>query len=340
MSNLFDLIRLVAALAVFVSHSFPINGFHEPMILWGYTTLGSLGVSVFFGLSGYLVMQSWDRRPCIKAFLFKRIKRIFPGLIAVVCILAFVYGPAVSALKFGEYFSHSQLYIFLRMAILMGNDRLPDTLHNNPFPDAVDSSLWTLKYEFLMYIILAVLASQTKKLTYIVESIWVVFGALNILLWVFPGLFKLPASLLALQDPLKFTIGFGGTFFTGVVIAKYRSFLQNDMRLVLIALICFSIACFFKFGGAVAWLIIPYCVILSGEKSYAFLLKFNPKNDISYGMYIYAFPLQQLAVYLLGADKSYTSFLINSFAALLATILFAFLSWKLIESPFLQKRTH
>ncbi len=222
MKNHFDLIRLLAALAVFVSHAFPLNGMHEPKILWGYTTLGTLGVYTFFGLSGYLVMQSWSRMPCIKSFLWKRIKRIFPGLFFVVILLAFVYGPAISSLSLAEYLTDKQLFTFLRLAIMMGNDRLPGVLQDNPFPEAVNSSLWTLKYECLMYICLAIIANKTYRFPFIIEFIWGIFGFLNIFLCISPDLIIFPAYLSDLQEPFNFLISFGGIFFTGINAGRLR----------------------------------------------------------------------------------------------------------------------
>ena len=87
----FDLMRLVAALLVVVSHTFPLAG-QAPFRIMGVEDLGALGVSVFFVLSGYLVSASYERDP--KSYLLKRILRIEPGLIAslvvTVVLLAFV----------------------------------------------------------------------------------------------------------------------------------------------------------------------------------------------------------------------------------------------------------
>lgn len=340
MNNLFGLIRLLAALAVFVSHAFPINGLPEPKILWGYSTLGTFGVSVFFSLSGYLVMQSWQRKPVMGKFLLKRFKRIFPGLTVVVLILAFVYGPLLTTLSLKNYFNHPQLLTFLRLILLMGNDRLPNVLHQNPFPDAVNSSLWTLKYEFLMYILLAILSTRLAKIPAIIAITCLIFGLLNVLLFFAPHYFILPNQLSMLNDPVKFLVGFGGVFFTGSVIALYRRLILAKPVYFFLALSTLCLSCYFQLGAICVWCLLPYCIILFGEKAPAFLLKLNPKYDLSYGVYIYAFPLQQLAVYLYGSDRNWSDLLFNSGFALLLTLLFAFFSWTCIESPFLKNRTY
>ena len=92
----FDLMRLIAALLVVVSHTFPLAG-HPPLRIWGVEDLGALGVSIFFVISGYLVTASYLRDP--KTYLLKRLLRIEPALIAslVVTVLGLSFITTASA---------------------------------------------------------------------------------------------------------------------------------------------------------------------------------------------------------------------------------------------------
>ena len=87
----FDLMRLIAALLVVVSHTFPLAG-EPPVRIWGVEDLGALGVSIFFVISGYLVTASYVRDP--KSYLAKRILRIEPGLIASLVVTVVARPPA------------------------------------------------------------------------------------------------------------------------------------------------------------------------------------------------------------------------------------------------------
>ncbi len=80
--NNFDGIRLLAALAVLVSHQFAVSGLPEP-VFGSFISLGSSGVVVFFVISGYLVTRSWLNDPSLLRFAARRLLRIWPGLAAM-----------------------------------------------------------------------------------------------------------------------------------------------------------------------------------------------------------------------------------------------------------------
>src|ERR1700712_2662362 len=96
--NNFDTLRILASIAVLVSHSFPLSYAADPLdplerISHRQSSLGGLSVAVFFIISGYLITHSFQRSRSVKAFLIARSLRLFPALVAVSCILAFVIGP-------------------------------------------------------------------------------------------------------------------------------------------------------------------------------------------------------------------------------------------------------
>lgn len=61
-NNCFDIIRLFAAIIVIISHQYSLSGLTEPTFL-GMTTLGGLGVIIFFAISGFLITKSWVMTP-------------------------------------------------------------------------------------------------------------------------------------------------------------------------------------------------------------------------------------------------------------------------------------
>jgi peptidoglycan/LPS O-acetylase OafA/YrhL len=161
--NNFDFIRFLAATLVIFSHSYPIttgNNGSEPfgILSNGQMTFGELAVSVFFVISGFLITQSFDRSKNIFYYLKARILRIFPALIMVVILSVFFLGPIFTDLSLKNYFSDPQTIDYFKTITLywMQFD-LPGVFQSNIYPGAVNSSLWTLWFEFFFYIVVAFL---------------------------------------------------------------------------------------------------------------------------------------------------------------------------------------
>src|SRR5262249_10328965 len=135
---------------------------NEPLILLtgNQAILGLAGVFVFFAISGFLVTQSFEQTPNPLQFLAKRGLRIFPGLFIATVISAFVMGPLVTTLPLGSYLGRPEPYQYV-----VGNTLLDQTVHelpavrfsDNPVRLEISGSLWTLRYEFLMYLMVLAL---------------------------------------------------------------------------------------------------------------------------------------------------------------------------------------
>jgi len=171
-NNNFDFLRLLAAFMVLYSHQYPLLGRESPYIPrladnWGLS-FGSLGVAIFFTISGYLVTQSWIHDPHIGRYLAKRLLRVWPGLAVVTLIAAFVVGPMVSSLTPHDYFHDSRTWNYLRALHLKIIFSLPGVFEENPFPNAVNGSLWTIRIEFRWYLYLLAFGMAT----YIIRPKW------------------------------------------------------------------------------------------------------------------------------------------------------------------------
>jgi peptidoglycan/LPS O-acetylase OafA/YrhL len=148
-SNNFDFVRLLAAGIVLCGHQFAVCLRPEPLS-FGLITLGTLGVLIFFSISGYLVAQSWDRDPHVLRFTIKRFLRIWPGLAVVTFVAAFIVGPAVTSLSLRDYFSSSITWDYFSQFYLNIEYALPGVFERNPI-SAVNSSLWTIPIEVSWY---------------------------------------------------------------------------------------------------------------------------------------------------------------------------------------------
>lgn len=154
----FDLLRLVAALCVVVSHALLLSGSPEPVPLrWGATpwSLGVCGVAVFFVVSGFLVSRSFDADPVLGRFALRRAARIWPALVAVVLLTALVIGTAVTSLSAREYLAAGGTWTYVARNLLLATELyLPGVFSENP-STVVNGSLWSLPLEVGCYLVVA-----------------------------------------------------------------------------------------------------------------------------------------------------------------------------------------
>ena len=141
--NNFDVIRVLAAATVIISHSFPLLGKpYEPFAryLGNYDTGGGLAVAVFFVISGFLICRSCLERP-IQAYLVARCLRIVPALAVLVLLGMFLVGPVFTTLPLDEYFAAAGTYEhLLNISIFFQHTGLPGVFWGGP----VNGTIWTL----------------------------------------------------------------------------------------------------------------------------------------------------------------------------------------------------
>ncbi|WFL78076.1 acyltransferase [Altererythrobacter arenosus] len=323
--NGFDTIRLLAACAVIFSHSFPLTGRHEPlMALTGQATLGDLAVAAFFLISGLLVSASFDRGSLAR-YADRRLRRIMPGLVVSVAISAFVFGSIFSSLPLGEFLVHPETLRFLGNALFLpvGYD-LPGVFLDHPMR-AVNGSLWSLKYEMACYVFVPIALAAARWRKPAVIAAWLASFAVA---WAIPDGARGAAYVLDLGAGLFRFYG------TGMLLYLFadRVVIRRDWAWYALALMI--AAAFTPLFEEVAATAGAYAMV-----SFAYLCgkrfrKLTAKGDISYGVYVYAFPIQQMFVPL-----SLTFALPWLGNALLALPLAAFaglLSWLVVERPALK----
>ena len=154
-NNNINALRFIAAFMVIFSHSFVLVNNELPLIFG--ISVGGVAVDIFFVLSGYLIAKSWSRDENILRYFLRRFLRIFPALFVIVLLTIFVLGPLTSNLSPEAYFANPDVYKYLLNAILIRNDYLPGVFENNPYPNAINGSLWTLTIEACMYLLLPII---------------------------------------------------------------------------------------------------------------------------------------------------------------------------------------
>jgi peptidoglycan/LPS O-acetylase OafA/YrhL len=324
-ANNFDAVRLAAALSVVFSHSFLIaqgSEANEPFarITGNQSILGLVGVFVFFVISGYLVTESYCRRPAPGRFALRRTLRIYPGLVVNVLICAFLAGPMVSTLPVGAYLASPELRQFLAKTLTLdpGPLHLPGVLFaDNPVGLLINGSLWTLRYEMMMYVMILLLGA-TRLLRVSSAIILVGIGIAAV---------YFEQELTPAGDIGEWA-WFVGFFAAGMVLSFLRDRLVFDWRyavLALAGLIAFvwlgRLIMLFPLAGA-------YLVIYLARRHDRLFDYSKYAGDLSYGLYIYGWPAGQLVMYLSGGRAQWWQVFFGSLAIALPA---AWLSWHGIE---------
>lgn len=308
----------MAALLVLVSHTFALTGQPEPSPV-SFQSLGGLGVLIFFVISGYLVASSWDRDPHAFRFAARRFLRIWPAWIVVTILSALVLGPAVSTLPAGEYFANSETWKYFTQLVFVEQFHLPGVFENNPFPRAVNGSLWTLPIEARMYALLLIAGLAT-----LLRWRWVCLAAI----------LALAAYIFFFQHvetDHKFVKEFGVFFGAGTCAYLFRDLWQSRVSFVLAVLLLVALVLWltgYQYAGL--FMAGPLALLACGLKSWPVINRFGRFGDISYGLYIYAFPVQQTVVQVTGNGLSPIAI---GMISLIITCILAFLSCHLIERP-------
>jgi peptidoglycan/LPS O-acetylase OafA/YrhL len=333
--NNFNLLRMIAASAVLVSHAFPIalgNGAIEPLTSLLQMSLGTLAVLSFFTISGFFISQSFDRRNGLIGFGMARILRVYPGLFVVLLLTVFAIGPIFTVETQSSYFSHPETFLYLprNLSLKWLQYDLPGVFRNNPYGPAINGSLWTLIYEAVCYGMVAILGLISRD-----GRNWVFSGFLAVYAIAYVSLKVFRRDLLDHFDLLANFHLLALPFVVGMTFYRFRRFLP--LNKVVCAAVC--IAPVLTYGSfwfrevfVICWC---YLVFYAGYLQWAPVRAYNNVGDYSYGMYIYAFPCEQI-VMALWKNISPLTLIAISFPATLAA---AMLSWHFIESWALTHRS-
>ncbi len=338
-NNNFDLIRIIAALMVIIGHSSDVLFNHslinDPAKLLSGYSIQSLGVIIFFIISGFLVTASFHNKRNWLQFFAGRVLRIFPALIVVVLLSVFVLGAALTTLSFNEYISSPVTGRYLQdMTLYRMYYYLPGVFENNPLAGSINASLWSLPYEFTCYIYIALAGifsfinnKWTSLLLFCIYFISYLFYESQLNTIVIP---VLGIDFKTFYIPFLY-------FLAGSLLFRFRPFIRYNMTGIIICLIiALAIRNAFLHQQFFV-LVISYLVL-----AFAFSDKLKFHNvakygDFSYGLYLYAFPIQQLIVYLFPGSLNLPAMMVLS---IVITFPFAFLSWHLIESPLLKMKKY
>jgi peptidoglycan/LPS O-acetylase OafA/YrhL len=325
-NNNFGGLRLLFACLVILSHSPSIltgNAALEPH--FGPMTLGQIAVDRFFVISGYLITKSFVGSAGVLDYFSKRALRIYPGFVVNGLLCLFVLSPLVGAGAAVFQFPKI-LNALLRLSILTIHQ--PGVFPNMPMP-ALNGPAWTIPYEFRCYILVAALGvvgtyRRMRSGLVIAAFASMIISALNVLPEASGPLY------VAFGSPIQ-TVRLTGAFMCGMGFFLYRDHIPYAGAIAAPSAAVLLASAFVPVTTELA------AVSLGGYLVFWFALHFRPlrvsiwanETDLSYGIYLYGWPVQMAIVYV---DRSITSWTL-SFLALGVSAVLAYFSWTFIEKP-------
>lgn len=322
-ANNFPLLRLVAAISVILADAFLLAGGHQNMAQppEGAGWLGQFGVSIFFVIGGYLVTQSYETTRSTPRFLLKRFLRVYPALLACLLFCALAIGAAVTVLPLGDYYRQESVAKFIVMNLLMQVqvDTLPTVIFTaNESGGIVDGPLWTVPYGFASYATVALLGRFGWLRMRVIAGLWLV------------GIAAALYDTTLWQNFIGGFLPLLGCFAAGMAMFKLRGDWLRDRRLALLSAVGLLIAAGMDVSAALFAIFGAYLVIHLALDPRLPRVNAAKYGDLSYGLYLYGWPVQQTILWLCGdALPWWALFAI----ALPVTAALAFISWQIIERP-------
>ena len=328
--NNLNAIRLALALAVILSHSFPLSlgagGEAKGDPLYALTQMESCGgvaVNLFFFISGMLITASWLNSKSMQHYLMKRVLRIYPGYIVATAfsgLLIWLFCP-----EFRAHAGHG-----ISWAIMMANDwvRLDQkslgwegVFSGNPLPQCANGSLWTIPLEFSCYMSVLWLG-----LFSLFRFRWLILAAAL-------GIYcKFSYNLLAGYDAFHLDSRFWTYFFGGACFWLWRDKIPFSGRMAWVGLALLLVASQIRPWFSVLEPVFgSYAVLWLGYGLRLPCLQWTQKTDLSYGTYLYAFPVQQVLAMNESLRHPWLLFLLSA----PVTLLLAWMSWHWVEKRFL-----
>ncbi|GHD21390.1 acyltransferase family protein [Tianweitania populi] len=324
----FAALRLLAASAVIYGHAFYLTGQTSPGLL--YSPVGTIAVKVFFVISGFLITESWDRDANLLRYMIRRSLRIFPALAVLALLTVAVVGPLYTSLSVAEYMAAEGTRHYLWNIFLFPVYALPGVFTSNVYPVAVNGSLWTLPVEFFMYLTLpfALMFDRLVRFSLPIISV-TVFGLAGVL-----GTMPASEPLVIYGTSLPAASAMAPYFLAGATFRRYLDWIPLNLQCGILA--AFSAP--FITGSPLLqetclFVLLPYAVLSFAKAPIPAFAAVDRVGDLSYGIYLYGFVVQQCVAVTFKTDGQPS---LNAIIALLVSCGLAKLSWHFVEKPALR----
>jgi peptidoglycan/LPS O-acetylase OafA/YrhL len=333
--NNFDIIRLIAAIGVVFSHSYDLadKSHLEPLRRLTTYSFSYYGVRIFFIISCYLIVKGLFSSPACFLYFYKRVLRIFPGLVVVVLFSVFALGPFATTLPIATYFQRPETYTYFSNIVLYHSQpSLPGVFQTINHSAYINGSLWTLTYEFTFYVGLYFAFNTgflNKRLCILIFVLLLIMLDLCLQNQALLNSYY-PSINMAVGPFIEFSI----FFLTGIIFHLYEKEIVITKTNGYLASAIIGIALIVLPPWAskiINYTVLPYALFffsfMKGETN-----NFGQYGDYSYGFYIYSYPIQNLIFHYF-PDFATWQFLTVS---LICIIPFAFFSWTFVEAPMIR----
>ncbi|MDY4376084.1 acyltransferase family protein [Pectobacterium carotovorum] len=325
--NAVNIIRHLAAIVVIYSHSYILlyGDDHESLhSAFKYIDSAELAVYFFFAISGRLILQSYLNSDSLLDYIWKRFVRIFPALLTCLILTTCTAFLFLNDVNLRNFFFNNTTLSYLSNAVFIGGYNLPFLFDGNPYPGVANGSLWTLRYEVALYAIIPLCFLINNKNSgrglIIIGLIFLFFSYLS-----FTG-----------KPNFSYNISKLGVIFIFASIYEYYK-LKNNKYFTLVIFLSLVLA--YNIDAEILYkTIFSILIVLLLNHAYFYLNRLGQiysirkiKFDYSYGIYIYAFFVQQLLMVFF----HFTSVFFFFFSALVISFAISWVSWYVIEKPFL-----
>lgn len=339
-SNNLNAMRLVLAAMVMVSHAWALSygtadGDPIKRLTLGQETGGSIAVNLFFLISGMLITASWFRSRSMSDFLMRRVLRIYPGFIVALGLSALLIWPLCPEFRHhvghGLDWAHDLVTDAIRLDYR--SIEWPGIFAGNPWPGTSNGSMWTIQREFECYLLVAVIG---------------LFCLFRRRLWILAATVIVSVTYAWNVIHLKPTWGYHQVnpvdhlqsrlysyFLVGMLFWLFRDKIRFSRPAALVGIAILMAAT--RIPPSFSLLFLPigsYLTLYVGLSSSFVLTRWTEKTDISYGVYLYAWPVQEV-VAMFPLMRSTT---LNLLASLPITAVLAYLSWILVERRFMKMK--
>jgi peptidoglycan/LPS O-acetylase OafA/YrhL len=329
--NNFNLLRLLAAGAVVVSHAVFLRSGSKADEIFStisYYNLGDHAVNVFFVLSGLTVAASLARSQTTAGFLIARSLRIFPAL-AACAILLVLLGAMVTVCAPAEFLADTRVWRYGLKTLLLGSASigLPGVFADNPHPTVANASIWTLKFEVACYAVLALVGAvgflNKSRFAWLLAVSWTAVSSLLLL--------RFGYEAVLIDQAARFWLCFS----FGASLYVFRVHVPLSMFGVFALIFMFWLTIGTGWERIISPIATGYSAVWLAKVPIGWLRDLTNQVDLSYGIYIFGWPISQT---LLLIWPNIGTFALVSFALIFAACV-AVPSWLLIERPALRARS-
>ena len=329
--NNLNALRLMAASLVVAGHSYVLVGLPAPS--WFYMACHSVAVLAFFVVSGYLVSKSWARDPDLGRFVARRALRIMPGLTATVVIAALVIGPLFTTLPLRDYFAAGNFTEYFWNIALAPAYHLPGVFEDGRATSGVNGTLWSLPVEIAMYALMLIYGRAQSRFCRRVLLPLALAGGLFGSFWF---IIVSPAQVepVIWWNSVPFGLRFAGAFAFGVAVNLWALERFLSMQASVLAFMALGLLTPYPdVTESLSLVVLPYAVLSFGLSRTPLLGWSGRYADLSFGVYLWGCPIQQIVISAFGPTMHPLLLLGTSLPLTLAA---AYVSWHVIESPALR----